>query len=198
MDLSIGAFARLTGLSVKALRHYDAEGVLRPGHIDPASRHRLYGHDQVDVGRLVRTLRDVDLPLALVRIVIDDPDKRDAVLDAHRRDLEARVVRDQQALHRLLHLRKGTPMGTASDTPAADLKAQARDWFNGTWTLMETQGRTTEEDDRMLHMAHASRFAWGEVGGPEQIASGEWQCSRVYAVLGRAEPAMHRPVVSET
>jgi hypothetical protein len=29
------------------------------------------------------------------------------------------------------------------------------------------------------------------VGEPVNLARGEWQCSRVYAVLGRAEPALH-------
>jgi hypothetical protein len=43
----------------------------------------------------------------------------------------------------------------------------------------------------MIHTAHASRFHWGEVGGPEHRARGEWQCSRVYSVLGRDEPAIH-------
>ncbi len=41
----------------------------------------------------------------------------------------------------------------------------------------------------MLHAAHASRFHWGVVGSPMNRARGEWQCSRVYAILGRAEPA---------
>jgi hypothetical protein len=43
----------------------------------------------------------------------------------------------------------------------------------------------------MVHAAHASRYHWGQVGGPEQLAIGEWQCARVYSVLGRAEPALH-------
>ena len=42
----------------------------------------------------------------------------------------------------------------------------------------------------MLHAAHASRFHWGEVGEPVNFARGEWQISRVYAVLGRPEPAI--------
>jgi hypothetical protein len=42
----------------------------------------------------------------------------------------------------------------------------------------------------MLHAAHASRHHWGQVGKPVNLARGEWQCSRVYAVLGRAEPAL--------
>jgi hypothetical protein len=67
----------------------------------------------------------------------------------------------------------------------------AKDLFGRVWTLLETDGRTPEQDDEMIHTAHASRFHWGEVGGPEQRARGEWQCSRVYSVLERGEPAVH-------
>jgi hypothetical protein len=64
--------------------------------------------------------------------------------------------------------------------------------FNEVWRLMEAPDRTTEQDDRMVHMAHASRLHWEQAGGgPENLARGEWQVSRVYAVLGRAEPAIH-------
>ena len=63
--------------------------------------------------------------------------------------------------------------------------------FNETWTLLEHTERTPDDDDRMVHMAHASRYHWGEVGEPRNRAIGEWQLSRVYAVLGRAEPALH-------
>lgn len=43
----------------------------------------------------------------------------------------------------------------------------------------------------MIHMAHASRFHWGEIGTPLQFARGEWQISRVYAVLGMSESALY-------
>jgi hypothetical protein len=43
----------------------------------------------------------------------------------------------------------------------------------------------------MLHAAHASRYHWGQVGEPVNRARGEWQCSRVYATLARAEPALY-------
>ena len=44
----------------------------------------------------------------------------------------------------------------------------------------------------MIHAAHASRYHWGEAAGstPNNLARGEWQCSRVYAVLRRPEPAL--------
>jgi hypothetical protein len=62
------------------------------------------------------------------------------------------------------------------------------DLFNEVWRLLETR----EDDDRMLHAAHASRFHWGEAdeAGPANRARGEWQVSRVYVTLGRAEPAL--------
>lgn len=67
----------------------------------------------------------------------------------------------------------------------------AVDCFNKTWTLIEKTDRTREDDDEMLHCAHASRYHWGEIGTAANRARGEWQCSRVYSVLGRPEPALH-------
>ena len=43
----------------------------------------------------------------------------------------------------------------------------------------------------MLHAAHASRYHWIRAGTRVNAARGEWQCSRVYAVLGRPEPSLH-------
>jgi hypothetical protein len=62
------------------------------------------------------------------------------------------------------------------------------DLFNEVWWLM----RTREDDDRMIHASHASRFHWGEAPEckPENLARGEWQVSRVYTVVGLAEPAL--------
>lgn len=63
--------------------------------------------------------------------------------------------------------------------------------FNHVWELLDEPERSASQDDEMLHGAHASRYLWGEVGDPVHRARGEWQCSRVYAVLGRFEPALH-------
>jgi len=85
---------------------------------------------------------------------------------------------------------------TTSPTPTeidpTTRRKLAADLFNHTWTLLEKPDRTPGEDDEMIHSSHASRFHWGEVrnGEPVNLARGEWQCSRVYAVLGRSEPAL--------
>jgi hypothetical protein len=55
--------------------------------------------------------------------------------------------------------------------------------FNETWDYLEKKGRTDEDNQRMLHLAHASRYHWGLVGTPRNEAVGDWQISRVYAAL---------------
>lgn len=67
----------------------------------------------------------------------------------------------------------------------------AIDLFNLTWDLMEKADRSQMEIDRMIHAAHASRYHWEVVGEPVNLARGEWQISRVYAILGRSEPCLY-------
>jgi hypothetical protein len=67
----------------------------------------------------------------------------------------------------------------------------AKSLFNDTWRLMEMEDRTPDEDARMIHQAHASAYHWLPVGAPENFARSHWLCSRVYCVLGRAEPALY-------
>ena len=63
--------------------------------------------------------------------------------------------------------------------------------FNRVWSLLDRTDRTVDDDDTMVHAAHASRYHWGEVGTPLEFERGEWQISRVYSVLKRPQPALH-------
>ena len=74
---------------------------------------------------------------------------------------------------------------------SSDDRQQAVDLFNHVWKLMETPDRTPEQDDEMVHAAHASRHHWAAVGTGANLARGEWQISRVYVTLGRGEPALY-------
>lgn len=65
------------------------------------------------------------------------------------------------------------------------------DLFTYTWSLLERTDRSKEEVDEMIHAAHASRYHWGHAGTPLNLSIGEWQVSRVYASVGRAEPAFY-------
>jgi hypothetical protein len=70
-------------------------------------------------------------------------------------------------------------------------KLMAVNTFNLVWDLMDKADRTVEDDDRMVHAAHASRFHWDEIGEPLNFQRGEWQVSRVYAVLKRPAPSLY-------
>lgn len=70
-------------------------------------------------------------------------------------------------------------------------KKQAVQCFNSTWTLIDKADRTPEEDVQMIHLAHASRFHWGEIGSAPEFSRGEWQISRVYALLNMGESALY-------
>jgi hypothetical protein len=72
-----------------------------------------------------------------------------------------------------------------------DHRKFAKALFNLTWDLLDKKDRTKEENDKMIHAAHASRFHWVEIGEPLQFKRGEWQISRAYSVLKRSEPALY-------
>src|SRR5215471_18941032 len=92
MMLSIGRFARLTGLTVKALRHYDELGLLRPAHVDEWTGYRWYEPSQLRDAVAVRRLRALRVPLdeAAVLIRSDDDSLREA-LAVHRARLEGEL-----------------------------------------------------------------------------------------------------------
>ena len=78
-------------------------------------------------------------------------------------------------------------------SPSSDRERRQRavDLFNLVWRFLEKPDRTPGDAETMVHAAHASRFYWGEVGTAANWARGDWQISRVYATLGRVEPALH-------
>jgi DNA-binding transcriptional MerR regulator len=198
--LTIGQFARASGLTAKALRHYDSAGVLEPAVVEPGSGYRRYRADQLARARLVRRLRDLELPLVEVRRLLDlDAGLGGAMSSAllvHRRRLEARLTRLQRQLHDLDHLvtdEGWQAMQRRNDQPTLDPAVQrelAAALFNRVWTLLEQESRTEAEDAEMIHAAHASCYHWMQIGEPVRRARGEWQCSRVYTVLGQPEAAM--------
>ncbi|MFF3455431.1 MerR family transcriptional regulator [Streptomyces sp. NPDC002730] len=69
--LTIGAFARASRLSAKALRRYDELGLLPPARVDSFTGYRYYDETQLERARLVAWLRRIGMPLARVRDVCD-------------------------------------------------------------------------------------------------------------------------------
>ncbi len=82
-------------------------------------------------------------------------------------------------------------MSRNDDAEREEVRRLAANLFNRTWELLDLEDRSPDQDEEMVHAAHASRYHWGIVGTPINFARGDWQIARVYAVLGRGDPAMH-------
>lgn len=67
----IGAFARLTGITVRTLHHYDRIGLLRP-HERSDARYRLYGDRELMRLQQIVTLKSFGFDLATIGRMLDD------------------------------------------------------------------------------------------------------------------------------
>jgi MerR family transcriptional regulator, thiopeptide resistance regulator len=91
-------FARITGVTVKALQHYDRLGLLRPSRT-PAG-HRIYSARDVDRLQQVVALKSIGVPLKRIRSLLDG--HRESLVDAlkvQRDSLEG----DRRALTRAIN-----------------------------------------------------------------------------------------------
>ncbi|ONI72098.1 MerR family transcriptional regulator [Kribbella sp. ALI-6-A] len=99
-SVTIGEFSRLTHLSVKTLHHYHDINLLAPALVDPSSGYRRYEITQVPTAQLIRRLRELRMPLAQVREVIEAPDvsSRDQALRLHLDQMERELIHTQQVV----------------------------------------------------------------------------------------------------
>ena len=194
--MSIGRFSRRSGLSVKALRHYGELGLLTPAAVDEESGYRFYAAPQLEQADAIRRLRRLELPLDEIRRLLETSDEAAVreVLERHQRRLASRAAEFRAARQQLQALIDGkeTVMETRSEAPTAEEHRRLGiALFNRTWTLLDKPTRTPADADELLHCAHASAYHWLQAGTVVNRVRSEWQCSRVYAVLGRPEPALH-------
>jgi DNA-binding transcriptional MerR regulator len=101
--LTIGRFARLTGLSARTLRKYDALGLLPPATIDPDTGYRHYSLFQVPRAETIRLLRSLDVPLAEIASILDseDPTAAKRLLESQLRRVRERMASDRHTVMRL-------------------------------------------------------------------------------------------------
>jgi DNA-binding transcriptional MerR regulator len=124
--ISIGRFAQITRLTIKALHIYDELGLLRPIHIDADSGYRYYSIIQLPLARRIRLLRSIDMSLDAIHALLDAPTPAamDALLHEHQQRIADRIAKDQQALHLLQHLIDHQADDLAFSVQVKDVPAQ--------------------------------------------------------------------------
>lgn len=115
--LTIGEFSHLTHLSVKALRHYDEVGLLQPMQVDPSTSYRRYATAQVPTAHLIRRFRDLQMPLEVIREVLQAPDiaARDQAIANHLRRMEETLELTQATVSSLRALLEGRSVPISVD-----------------------------------------------------------------------------------
>src|SRR5262245_64071772 len=101
MLLRVGELAKRTGVTVRALHHYDSIGLLRPSGRSEGG-YRLY--DREDVARLhgIQTLRQMGVPLAEMAQLLDGGAKSlQAILARQIRTLDQEIARTHALRERL-------------------------------------------------------------------------------------------------
>lgn len=77
--LSIGEMAKLRGVTVDTLRHYDKIGLLKPFHIDPETGYRYYSISQYEVLGTIKELRSIGFSLEEIKQFLTDRNVKKSV-----------------------------------------------------------------------------------------------------------------------
>ena len=148
--LTVQAVAALSGVTVRALHHYDEIGLLTPTRGESGYRH----YSDADVVRLQQILvyRALGLPLQQIKSLMDDPEfDAAAALEEQRAQLEARAAETAQMLEsvdRALARLRGDPTPELADLfegfdPAAYEEEAERRWGD-TSAYAESRQRTSQ------------------------------------------------------
>jgi DNA-binding transcriptional MerR regulator len=101
----IREFSTRSRLSSKALRLYDALGLLEPAFVDPQSNYRYYSADQLERAKLISVLRQLEMPLQRIADFLELAGEAAArALEAYWREVEA-LHRDKRSLVQYLEQR---------------------------------------------------------------------------------------------
>lgn len=143
--------SRLTGVSVRALRHYHAIGLLAPSQITPAG-YRLYDVQALARLQMILLFRELEFPLAQIKEILDAPGfDRELAL---RQQIELLELR-RDRLGRIIRLARETlDKGEISmdftpfDTKELEAYAQeAKERWGGSPAYGEFQERAKENPD---------------------------------------------------
>jgi DNA-binding transcriptional MerR regulator len=159
--LSIGRFAFASGLTVKALRHYDEIGLLRPAHVDGWTGYRYYDPAQLRDAVAIRRLRRLEVPLDEIGVLVEaDGETLRARLAEHR----GRVAASTQDKQRLLAVLDRFITTEEELVPIDDIEIEVREVPELRLAALIRQVHIDEMNDAVPRMVDAVAAWIGERG----------------------------------
>jgi len=152
MLLSVGQLAKLTGLTIRALHHYDAIGLLVPSHRSDAG-YRLYAQSEVIRLYRIQALQRVGLSLAEIDVALtSDVHSLEHLMSQQLEQLDEQIARSTMLRGQLQRLHGRLKDGQA---PSVD------EWLS-TLEMIGTYDRhcSPEEIGKMLSHRNDSTDEW--------------------------------------
>ena len=119
--MTTGEFSRRSQLSIKALRLYDRQGLLRPAVVDEHNGYRGYDESQLFTARLIVLLRSLDMPLhEVARVVAAAKQEAADLIESYWASQERRFAAQRQIAATL------RPGVATSDSPNGQLPVHER------------------------------------------------------------------------
>jgi len=170
---TVKQLARLSGVSVRTLHHYDEIGLLKPAFTGE-NRYRYYGREELLRLQDILFHRELGVPLQEIGKLLDlQPRDRAAVLSRHREWLDQRIKRSRQLLRTIDRtIAELNGDGTMNDKDiykgfAPEKQAEYEDWlvdrFGGSM-----RERIEDSKTKLVSLGKdgmAARLAEGEAAG---------------------------------
>ncbi len=100
----ISQFSKISGLTVKALRYYDEQGVLKPSYRDPNTLYRYYDENDLKKAQLIRLLRSLDFSILEIKEVLEMVnDEADLTYILHEKiaNIKENIVREKELIKKI-------------------------------------------------------------------------------------------------
>ncbi|MCL2874590.1 MAG: helix-turn-helix domain-containing protein [Defluviitaleaceae bacterium] len=102
----IGEFSKMSKTTVKTLRHYDKEGLLKPEEVDKFTSYRLYTTDQLIQLHRIQELRQIGISINEIGLILSGHDL-DEILQKRKSELISELAHGQNQLSRIEFILKG-------------------------------------------------------------------------------------------
>lgn len=102
----IGEFSKITNLTVKALRYYDEENILKPSYRNEENSYRFYDENDFKKAGLIAFLRELEFSISEIKDVInlcDDKADLSYILE-EKKELINKKINEEKALLKKINL----------------------------------------------------------------------------------------------
>ncbi|VAW85323.1 Transcriptional regulator, MerR family [hydrothermal vent metagenome] len=105
--MPIGRFSKSCRLTIKALRHYDDIGLLKPAYIDPNNGYRYYAREQARSAVIIAMLRSLDVSIPAITQLLCSKDQHfQSTLKKEQQRIKIELAKKQQTLQTIERIAK--------------------------------------------------------------------------------------------